>query len=34
MDDKRAVLIEKIRTVVIEKVHYSDELPKINYSIT
>lgn len=32
MDDKRAVLIEKIITVIIELVHYSDELPKINYS--
>lgn len=32
MDDKRAVLIQKIITVIIEMVHYSDELPKINYS--
>lgn len=32
MDDKRAVLIEKVKTVIIEMVHYSDELPKINYS--
>lgn len=32
MDDKRAVLIEKIITVIVEMVHYSDELPKINYS--
>jgi AraC-like DNA-binding protein len=32
MDDKRSVLIEKIKKVVIEMVHYSDELPKINYS--
>jgi AraC-like DNA-binding protein len=32
MDDKKAVLIEKIRTVIIEMIHYSDELPKINYS--
>lgn len=32
MDDKRAVLIEKIKNVIIEMVHYSDELPKINYS--
>ncbi|MDX9747350.1 MAG: helix-turn-helix transcriptional regulator [Paludibacter sp.] len=32
IDDKRAVLIEKIKTVIVEMVHYSDELPKINYS--
>ena len=32
MDDKRAVLIERIKNVIIEMVHYSDELPKINYS--
>lgn len=32
MDDKRAVLIEKIKNVIIEMVHYSTELPKVNYS--
>lgn len=32
MDDKRAVLIEKIKTVVIEMVHHSDEIIKINFS--
>ena len=32
MDDKRAVLIEKIKNVIIEMVHYSDDLPKVNYS--
>lgn len=32
MDDKRAVLIEKITKVVIEMVHYSEELPTMNYS--
>ena len=32
MDDKRSVLIEKIKNVVVEMIHYSDELPKINYS--
>jgi len=32
MDDKRAVLIEKIRNVIIEMVHYTDELPKVNFS--
>lgn len=32
MDDKRAVLIEKIKNVIIEMIHYGEELPKINYS--
>jgi AraC-like DNA-binding protein len=32
MDDKRAVLIEKIKNVIIEMVHYTDELPNVNYS--
>jgi len=32
MDDKKAVLIEKIKNVIIEMVHYTDELPKVNYS--
>jgi AraC-like DNA-binding protein len=32
MDDKRAILIEKIQNVIIEMVHYADELPKTNFS--
>lgn len=32
MDDKRAVLIERVKTVIMEMVHHSDELPKMNYS--
>jgi len=32
MDDKRAVLIEKIKSVIIEMVHHTDELIKINFS--
>ena len=32
MDDKRAVLIEKIINVITELIHYSDEMPKMNYS--
>ena len=30
--DKRSILIEKIKTAIIEMVHYSDELPKTNIS--
>jgi AraC-like DNA-binding protein len=32
MDDKKAVLIEKIKNVIIEMVHYSTELPAVNFS--
>jgi AraC-like DNA-binding protein len=32
MDDKRAVLIERIRNVIVEMIHYAEELPKTNYS--
>ena len=32
LDDQRSILIEKIKDVIIEMVHYSDELPKTNYS--
>jgi hypothetical protein len=32
LDDKRGILIEKIKAVVIEVIHYTDELPPHNYS--
>ncbi len=32
MDDKKSILIEKIKDVIIEMVHYSDEIPDVNYS--
>lgn len=32
MDDKRAVLIEKIKNTVIEMVHHSQEVIKVNFS--
>jgi len=32
LDDKKSILIEKIKNVVTEMIHYSDELPKTNYS--
>lgn len=33
MDDKKAILVEKIKLVIIEMVHYADELPKIKNSV-
>ena len=32
LDDKKAVLIEKIKNVVVEMIHYADELPKTKNS--
>lgn len=32
MDDKKAILIERIKCVIVEMVHYSEELPKTNFS--
>ncbi|HLW31466.1 MAG TPA: AraC family transcriptional regulator [Aequorivita sp.] len=32
LDDRRNIIIEKVKAVIIEMVHYSDELPHMNYS--
>lgn len=32
LDDKKAILIEKIKIVITKMVHYTDELPKVNFS--
>ena len=32
MDNKRAMLIEKIKNVIIEMIHHSDSLPKVKFS--
>jgi len=32
LDDKKSILIERIKNVIVEMVHYADELPKTNYS--
>lgn len=32
IDDKKSLLIEKTKTIIIELIHYSEENPKINYS--
>lgn len=32
MNDKKSMLIEKIKIVITEMIHYNDELPKVNYS--
>jgi AraC-like DNA-binding protein len=32
MEDKKAILIEKIKTIIIEMIHHSEEVIKINFS--
>ena len=32
LDDKRSILVEKIKNVITEMIHYNDEKPKFNYS--
>jgi AraC-like DNA-binding protein len=32
LDDQKSILIDKIKNVIIEMVHYADELPQLNYS--
>ena len=31
-DDKKSILTEKIKRLIIEMIHYADDLPKVNYS--
>ena len=33
LEDRRAVMIEKIKQVIIELVHYADEMPRIKTSV-
>ena len=32
LENKKSILIEKIKNVITEMIHYSDELPRVNYS--
>jgi AraC-like DNA-binding protein len=32
LDDKKNILVEKIKAVIVDMIHYSDELPKVNDS--
>jgi AraC-like DNA-binding protein len=32
LDDKKSILIEKIKGVIVEMIHYSDEIPQVNFS--
>ncbi len=32
LDDKKSILIERIKNLIVEMVHYDEEMPKVNYS--
>lgn len=32
MDNENSILVEKIKTIIIEMVHYSEEIPEVNFS--
>jgi AraC-like DNA-binding protein len=32
LDDTRSILIDRIKTAIIEMIHYTEETPKLNYS--
>lgn len=32
LDDKKSILIERIKNLIIEMIHHSDQLPRLNYS--
>lgn len=32
LDDKRNILVEKIKSVIVQMIHYEDEVPKVNDS--
>ena len=32
LEDKKSILIEKIKNVITEMIHYSEKLPEVNYS--
>ena len=32
MDDKKSILIEKIKIIITKMIHYNEELPKVKYS--
>jgi AraC-like DNA-binding protein len=33
LDDKRSILIERIKNVIIQMVHYEEDLPKLKFSV-
>jgi AraC-like DNA-binding protein len=32
LDDNRSILVEKVKNIITEMIHYDDDAPKVNYS--
>lgn len=32
LEDKRSILIERLKNLIVEMIHYSEEIPDVNYS--
>jgi AraC-like DNA-binding protein len=32
LEDQKSILIERIKNIIVEMIHYSEEIPKVNYS--
>ncbi len=32
LNDEKSILVNKIKNVIVEMIHYSDEIPKVNFS--
>lgn len=32
LDDRRSILVEKVKNVIVEMIHFNDEMPKATYS--
>lgn len=32
LDDSKSILVEKVKNIITEMIHYDDEAPKVNYS--
>jgi YesN/AraC family two-component response regulator len=32
LEDRKAILVEKVKNVIVEMIHYSNSLPQVNYS--
>jgi AraC-like DNA-binding protein len=33
LDNKKSILVEQIKNVIVEMIHFNDEVPKVNFSV-
>lgn len=33
LDNKKSILVEQIKNVILEMIHFNDEIPKVNFSV-